>query len=100
MTIRGRDFGIRRFPIELPGATAGKNRAPRPDQINVAIYQRQHAKALAIIREQIDREGLLGDADGFEAADLVDEGLCQLFAGRVSIRVKNSRIAVTTLQAE
>ena len=47
--VGGRDLRVGRFAVELPRPAAGEDRALRPDDVDVAVDQREQPDALAVV---------------------------------------------------
>ena len=100
MAVASGDGGIGGFAINWPAPPVQRSSAwPRPASCRVA-GSRQCPAADALVRQQVEREGVL---PGFEVRQMrgpVDHGPHDLLAGRVAQGVNDAAVAVATFASQ
>ena len=92
------DVGVGRLAEHAPGPAGGQDRGPGRDQLQaLAVVPDQGALALALVGDQVDREGVLEEANPRVGPGALEERALNLVPGRVARRVEDPSRAVAPL---
>ena len=93
--------GIGRLAIDLPGPAGAENRLLGPDErLAVLGIPDQRAAADAVVREQIERKGVLPGVDVRQFGGPLDDGPHHFLAGGVAQGVDDAVVAVAAFAAQ